>query len=96
MKKKKQGAEKYVRIIMEDDLNQIVWEETVSYSDFYIERKYEFDDGAAVKYEWRGFPGNDPEEVYNHKFTLITPPKKNPEKLETGVIKIIAHPSNSR
>lgn len=96
MKKKRQGAEEYVHIITEDDLNRIVWEETISYTDFYIERQYEIDDGALVKYEWRSFPGNNAEESYNHRFTLLTPPKKNPEKLEMGIIKIILHPTNSR
>lgn len=92
MKKDQQNAEIYVNIIIEDDLNRIIWEETRTHKDSYIERDYEIDDGAVIKYEWRGFPGSDPAESFNHKFSLIKLPAQNPHNLETGVIKIINFP----
>ncbi len=92
MNKDQQNAEEYVKIIIEDDLNRIMWEETKTHKDSYIERDYEIDDGAVIKYEWRGFPGNDPAESFNHRFSLIKLPVKNPHGLETGVIKIINFP----
>jgi hypothetical protein len=96
MKKDSNIAEEYVKIIIEDDLNRITWEETLTQKDHYIERTYEIDDGAVIKYEWRGFPSDNPKESFNHKFTLIKLPKQNPNKLEAGVVKIIYHPTNSR
>lgn len=96
MKHDKNNGEVYAKIIIEDDLNRIAWEETLTHEENYIEREYEIDDGAFIKYEWRSFPGNSPEDAYNHKFTLITPPKKNPDKLKPGVLLIIPHSPNSR
>ena len=94
MKKNQSKGEEYVRIIIEDDLNRILWEETINQADSYIEREYEIDDGAVIKYEWRGFPGNDPANSFNHRFSLIKLPAKNPDKLETGIIKTINFPSD--
>lgn len=89
-------AEEYVKIIIEDDLNRIAWEETMNHGTEYIEREYEIDDGAFIKYEWRGFPGKDPSDQYNHRFTLVTLPPDNPDNLEIGVIRVIPHPANNR
>lgn len=94
MAKDKNNVEKYVEIIIEDDLNRIVGEETIKHDNSYIEREYEIDDGAVIKYEWRGFPGNGPAESFNHKFSLIKLPPGNPENLKTGVIKIINFPAD--
>lgn len=94
--KKIDSAEKYARIIMEDDLNQIAWEETLDHGDDYIAREYEITDGAFIKYEWRSFPGKSANENYNHRFTLVTPPKKNPDKLKPGIIYQIDHPKGGR
>ncbi len=94
MNKDQQNAEEYVKIIIEDDLNRIMWEETRTHKDSYIERDYEIDDGAIIKYEWRGFPVSDPAESFNHRFSLIKLPVKNPHNLEPGVIKIINFPSH--
>lgn len=89
-------AEDYVKIIVEDDLNRITWEDTIVQEPAYIRRLYEIDDGAMVQYEWRAYPGDSAEDDYNHRFTLNMLPKKNTEELELGVIKAIPHPPNFR
>ncbi len=79
------SAEKYVGIIMRDETDEIVSETPTVYENARIERVYEFSDGAIVKYEWQDVSIRD----FNHRFTLIEAPKKNPGKLEPGVIKTI-------
>lgn len=90
MSKKENPADEYVRIITEDDLRKIAGEETVLYREGEkIERLYRFADGAVVRYEWQGFPFVSPKEKYNHRFSLVTAPSPNPNKLKAGVIKTI-------
>lgn len=79
------SADKYVQFIMRDETEKFAREATTVYTPDRIERQYEFKDGAVVKYEWqdkslRGF---------NHRFSLVRPPKPNPEKLSAGVIETI-------
>lgn len=81
------GADKYVRIIMQDETDKILRETPLIYETGRIEREYEFADGAVVKYEWqdaslRGF---------NHRFSLVQPPKSNPGKLSVGVLHTIEY-----
>lgn len=79
------SAERYVRIILRDETEKIARETPVLYENARLEREYEFHDGAVVKYEWRDISLGD----FNHRFTLVEPPKPNPDKLSTGVIKTI-------
>ena len=81
------SAERYVEIIMQDERGQIVAEKPTVYEDEQIERVYEFGDGAVVKYEWNDHSLRQ----FNHRFTLLTPPKPNPAKLKAGVIRTIEY-----
>lgn len=83
------NAEEYADIIIRDERECIVSEKPTVYTDEKIERIYEFEDGAVVKYEWQNLPADRRIEHFNHKWTLITPPSSNPNKLKTGVVKII-------
>ncbi len=98
MSKKTKYTGIYVTSIVQDIQTRFVKEETTKYSEARIERVYEFEDGAVVKYEWKDFPMvSDPEEKrFNHRFTLVTPPKPNPNKIQKGVIKVINYSGNSR
>lgn len=96
MNKKNNPAEQYAEIILRDEREKIAKETPTVYETNKIERLYEFHDGAVVRYEWQSFPGNDSAEKYNHRFTLITVPKPNPDKLKTGIIKTIDYSGNSR
>ena len=89
-------AEEYVGIIMRDELDKIANETATVYEAHRIERLFEFTDGAVVKYEWLDYPTENSTEKYNHRFTLITPPKPNPNKLKTGVIKTIDYSGSKR
>ena len=93
----KDKTNRYVTNIIQDIQNTFVSERTIKFSETQIERVYEFEDGAVVKYEWQDYPptGND-KDKYNHRFTLVTPPEPNPGKLEKGVIKVINYTTNSR
>jgi hypothetical protein len=79
------SADTYVRIIMEDETEKIVRETPVVYEPDRIEREYEFEDGAVVKYEWHDSSLG----TFNHRFSLVQPPKPNPAKLSAGVIQTI-------
>lgn len=94
MNKDQQHSRDYVQIIIEDNLNLIVAEETIEHEHTYIKRNYEFDDGAIVCYEWQDFPFTQTSdmELFNHKFTLVTPPSPNPDGLKPGVLKKIDFP----
>ena len=85
------NAEGYADIIIRDERDKIVSEKPTIYSDEKIERIYEFEDGAVVKYEWQNVEaGKQPEtERFNHKFTLTELPSPNPQKFKKGVIKVI-------
>ena len=98
MSKNKKQAGIYVTSIVQDIQSRFVKEETTKYSDARIERIYEFEDGAVVKYEWKDFPssGGDEETKFNHRFTLVTIPKPNPKKLKEGVIKVINYSDSGR
>ncbi|MEO6589000.1 MAG: hypothetical protein ABIP06_06705 [Pyrinomonadaceae bacterium] len=89
-------AEEYADIILRDEREKIVNETPTVYEPENIERIYEFADGAVVRYEWQDFPPDDSKEKYNHRFTLITPPKPNPHKLKIGVIKVINYSGSER
>lgn len=78
-------AEKYVQMIMRDETEKIVRETPTIYEADRIEREYEFKDGAVVKYEWQDAKLSG----FNHRFTLVDPPKSNAGKLRTGVIRTI-------
>ncbi len=93
----KDKTNRYVTNIIQDVQNTFVSERTITFSETRIEREYEFEDGAVIKYEWQDFSqtGND-DEKYNHRFTLVTPPEPNPGKLEKGVIKVINYTTNAR
>lgn len=88
------SGEDYANIIMFDEREKIVRETPTVFEDDYLERVYEFDDGAVVSYEWQGTPDGrtSPEGKYNHRFTLMELPLTNPEKLKKGVIKEINYP----
>ena len=89
------NAEKYVDIIMRDDLPMIAAEQTIVYEETRIERLYKFHDGAIVRYEWQGVADSRSVtgEVYNHRFSLVEPPVPNPQGLERGMIKTINYPT---
>jgi len=75
----------YADHIIHDKLEEIAAEVPTIYEDGQIERIYTFNDGAVVKYEWRALN----EDGFNHRFTLVKMPKKNPFKLKEGIIKTI-------
>jgi len=79
------SAEKYVGIIMRDETDEIVSETPTVYENARIVRKYEFEDGAVVEYEWHDITMRD----FNHRFTLIQAPKKDPGKSKPGIIRTI-------
>ncbi len=79
------STEKYVAIIMNDEIDKIVRETPTVFENARIVREYEFADGAVVNYEWRDVSVGD----FNHRFTLTHPPKKNPGKLAPGIIRTI-------
>lgn len=81
------SAEKYVAIIMNDDLEKIVRETPTVYENARIEREYEFEDGAVVKYEWQDISIGE----FNHRFTLVRAPQPNPHKYAAGVIRTIGY-----
>jgi hypothetical protein len=89
------NAEEYADIILRDERKLIVSETPTIYEDDEIERVYEFDDGAVVKYEWQSTPAGrtSPDGRYNHRFTLIETPSPNPGKLKKGLIKVINYPA---
>ena len=86
----------YVTSIIQDIQTRFVAENTTKFSLSHIERTYEFDDGAIVKYEWQDPSSANSKEKYNHRFTLTKPPKPNPHKLAKGVIKTIEAPKSGR
>lgn len=88
------NAAQYADIIIRDEREKIVSEKPTVYTNDKIERIYQFEDGAVVKYEWQSSPSGRvaKTERYNHKFTLITLPEPNPQKFEKGVVKVIDYP----
>lgn len=86
--------EEYAEIIMRDEREKIVRETPTAYTDDKIERIYEFEDGAVVKYEWQNTPDGRTSATgaFNHRFTLITLPAPNPNGFKKGVIKEIKYP----
>jgi hypothetical protein len=91
------NAEEYADIIMRDEREKIRSEKPTVYSEEKIERIYEFEDGAVVKYEWQNSPSGRIAETerFNHKFTLIQLPAPNPKKFKIGVVKVINYPNVS-
>jgi hypothetical protein len=89
------SSEDYANIIVRDEREKIVKETPTVFEDDYLERVYEFDDGAVVSYEWQGIPTGPTtaEGKYNHRFTLTGLPSPNPGKLKTGVLKVINYPA---
>lgn len=87
-----ENAEGYADIVIRDEREKIVSEKPTVYSADKIERIYEFEDGAILKYEWQSLPPEDSNDKYNHKFTLINLPSPNPRKFEPGVVKVIDYP----
>jgi tagatose-1,6-bisphosphate aldolase non-catalytic subunit AgaZ/GatZ len=78
-------AEEYVRAIMLDETDKWVRETPTVYENARIEREYEFQDGAIIRYEWRNVSEGD----FNHRFTLVTAPSPNPNGLVEGLITTI-------
>lgn len=91
MSRKADHTSIYVTSIVEDIQTRFAREETTNYSEGYIEREYTFEDGAVVKYEWQDGPRSGSGK-FNHRFTLVKPPKPNPHKLKSGVIREINYP----
>jgi len=96
MKKINKQANMYVTSIIEDVQTRFVNEKTTIYSDDQIERTYEFEDGAVVRYEWQIAAGKKEDEKYNHRFTLVKVPKPNPGKLKKGVLRTIEFADGGR
>jgi hypothetical protein len=88
-------GEDYANIILLDERDKIVNETPTVFEDEYLERVYEFDDGAVVSYEWQATPDGrtSPEGKYNHRFTLKELPEPNPAKLKKGLIMEIKYPA---
>lgn len=88
-------AKEYADIIIRDEREKIVSETPTVYTDDKIERIYEFEDGAVIRYEWQNLPMGGVSEPgrFNHKFTLITLPSPNPKNFEIGVVKVIDYPA---
>lgn len=78
-------AERYVAIILNDETSELVRETPKVYENARIVREYEFKDGAVVEYEWHDVSVGD----FNHRFSLIAPPRPNPKKLKPGLISTI-------
>lgn len=92
----KNQNEIYITSIMEDLRERFVRDETIISTDKKIERLYEFEDGAVVKYEWQDFSAaNSSKDIYNHRFTLEKAPAPNPHKLKKGTLRTINY-SGSR
>jgi hypothetical protein len=89
-------AEEYADIILRDEREKIVSETPTIYEERKIERIYEFADGAIVKYEWQTAPDGrtSAEEIFNHRFSLISLPEPNQNKFKKGIIKVINYPQN--
>ena len=94
MKTDIQRAEEYADIILRDERHKILYENSVVYEPGYIQRVYEFPDGAVVIYEWQSTPDGrtSPDGAYNHRFTLEKAPSPNPRKFKKGVVKQIDYP----
>ncbi|MGI8670336.1 MAG: hypothetical protein ACR2J3_10910 [Aridibacter sp.] len=93
MSRKTNHTDIYVTSIIEDIQTRFTNEETLKFIEGReIEREYTFEDGAVIKYEWQDAPRSGSADKFNHRFTLITPPKPNPQKLKKGVIKEINYP----
>ncbi|HQU84776.1 MAG TPA: hypothetical protein PKY59_16675 [Pyrinomonadaceae bacterium] len=88
------SAADYAAIIMNDEREKIVKETPTIYTEEFIERVYEFADGAVVKYEWQSTPDGrtSAEEKFNHRFSLVKTPQPNPHKLKEGIISQINYP----
>jgi len=88
------NTEDYADIIMRDEREKIVSETPTVYETDHIERVYEFADGAIVKYEWQSTPDGrtSADGKFNHRFTLMTLPKPNPNGFKEGIIKVINYP----
>ena len=92
MTKKSQTTDFYANSIIEDVRSRFVHEETTRFTDKEIERLYEFEDGALVKYEWRSPEGRSGNSGFNHRFSIVRAPKPNPNKIKVGVIREIGFP----
>ncbi|REJ79007.1 MAG: hypothetical protein DWQ47_06065 [Acidobacteria bacterium] len=92
MTKNSQHSDFYANSIIEDVRSRFISEETTRFTDSEIERMYEFEDGALVKYEWRAGSRGSNDGGFNHRFTIVKPPKPNPHKLKKGVIREIGFP----
>jgi hypothetical protein len=89
MEERRNSANFYVNAIIKDIQNQFVREETTNFSEGKIEREYEFEDGAIVKYEWQNRDESQKNEPFNHRFTLIKTPIENEDDLQIGIIKVL-------
>jgi hypothetical protein len=90
------STEEYAAIIMRDDREKIVSETPTVYETERIERVYEFEDGAVVKYEWQATPDGRTSATgaFNHRFTLTVLPTPNPHNFKKGIIKVIDYPKS--
>ncbi len=92
MARKSQTTDFYANSIIEDVRSRFISEETTKFTDSEIERIYEFEDGAVVKYEWRSPDGRSARDGFNHRFSIVKVPKPNPNKIKVGVIREIGFP----
>ena len=92
MARKPNHTDYYANSIIEDVRSRFASEETVKFTDSEIERVYEFDDGAVVRYEWRSGGRGGGADGFNHRFSIVKPPKPNPHKIKKGVIRVIGFP----
>lgn len=91
MQERRNQANYYINAIIKDVQNAFVHEETKQFSDSKIERHYEFEDGAIIKYEWQSTEASKNGEPFNHRFSLIKAPLPNTGNLEIGILKVIAY-----
>lgn len=96
MRKKPPHTEIYVTSIIQDIRTRFVSEETTKHTAGEIERIYEFEDGAVVKYEWRSAEKRGRKPEFNHRISIVKPPRPNPHKIRKGVIKVLSHPDSGR
>lgn len=87
MQERRNHANSYVNAIMHDERNSFIREEAKFYSESKIVREFEFADGAVIEYEWQGLENLNPQDPFNHRFTLIKTPSPNPNNLKLGIIK---------
>ncbi len=93
MKDRRNTTNYYVNAIIKDIQNAFVREETIIFSESNIERIYEFEDGAIIRYEWQSETQAAMNEEFNHRFSMIKLPSPNTDNFQNGIIKTISYGS---